>query len=170
VSFSVSVHQPALDRTLAVSLDLPPDLSCTDSIQADCVDVEHQPTDVAVGSSPICRGEFRVPGWPGCIPCFASPLNLASEASDGSIYASCPILEMATRRYGEPHDRRMCGPRAAPHGSRPCAYCALATDGLPGDLRKHRHLVSHHRIAPTKEEAPAGPSSWFGPSGLGRPP
>src|SRR5215203_5136816 len=46
VSVPVSVHQPALDRTVAVWLDSAPDLSCTDSTQAYCVDVEHQPTDL----------------------------------------------------------------------------------------------------------------------------
>jgi hypothetical protein len=51
VSVPVSVHLPASDRTLAVWLDLAPDLSSADSTQAYCVDVEHQPTDLAVGGS-----------------------------------------------------------------------------------------------------------------------
>jgi hypothetical protein len=51
VSVSVSVHEPLPDRTLAISLDLAPDLSCTDSLQDHCLDVDHQPTDLAVGSS-----------------------------------------------------------------------------------------------------------------------
>jgi hypothetical protein len=50
VSVPVSVHQPSPDRTLAVWLDSTPDLSSTNSTQAYCVDVEHQPTDLAVGS------------------------------------------------------------------------------------------------------------------------
>src|SRR5215218_699393 len=44
----LSVHQPSPDRTVAVWLDSASDLSCTDSTQAHCVDVEHQPTDLAV--------------------------------------------------------------------------------------------------------------------------
>jgi hypothetical protein len=44
----VAVHQPSPDRTLAVWLDSTPDLSCTNSTQAHCVDGEHQPTDLAV--------------------------------------------------------------------------------------------------------------------------
>jgi hypothetical protein len=51
VSVPVSVHQPAPDRTLTVWLDLAPDLSCTNSIQDYSVDVDHQPTDLAVGGS-----------------------------------------------------------------------------------------------------------------------
>jgi hypothetical protein len=49
VAVRVAVHQPSPDRTQAVSLDSAPDLSCTNSTQAHCVDVEHQPTDLAVG-------------------------------------------------------------------------------------------------------------------------
>jgi hypothetical protein len=45
----VAVHHPSPDRTLAVSLDSASDLSCTDSTQAHYVDVDHQPTDLAVG-------------------------------------------------------------------------------------------------------------------------
>jgi hypothetical protein len=45
----LAVHQPAPDRTLAISLDSAPNLSCTNSTQAHCVDAEHQPTDLAVG-------------------------------------------------------------------------------------------------------------------------
>jgi hypothetical protein len=37
----VAVHQPAPASTQAVSLDLAPDLICTNSTQAHCVDVEH---------------------------------------------------------------------------------------------------------------------------------
>jgi GNAT superfamily N-acetyltransferase len=51
MSVPVSVHQPAPDRTLAVCLDSTPDLSCTNSTQAYCMDVDHQPTDLAVGGS-----------------------------------------------------------------------------------------------------------------------
>ena len=51
MAVSVAVHQPVPDRTQAVWLDLAPDLSCTDSTQAHWVDVEHQPTDLAVGGS-----------------------------------------------------------------------------------------------------------------------
>ena len=46
---STSHHQT--DSTQAVSLDLAPDLSSTNSSQAHCVDVEHQPMDLAVGGS-----------------------------------------------------------------------------------------------------------------------
>jgi hypothetical protein len=49
MSVPLSVHQPVPDRTLAVWLDSTPDLSCTDSTQAYCVDGEHQPTDLVVG-------------------------------------------------------------------------------------------------------------------------
>jgi SAM-dependent methyltransferase len=37
------VHQPSPDRTLAVWLDSSIDLSCTDSIQGQSVDVDHRP-------------------------------------------------------------------------------------------------------------------------------
>jgi hypothetical protein len=56
VSVPVSVHQPAPDRTQAAWLDLAPDLSRTDSTQACCVDVEHQPTDRVLRISPILNG------------------------------------------------------------------------------------------------------------------
>src|SRR5215207_1201020 len=49
VAVRVAVHQPAPDSTQATWLDSAPDLSCTNSTQAYCVDVEHQPTDLAVG-------------------------------------------------------------------------------------------------------------------------
>jgi hypothetical protein len=45
----VAVHQPSPDSTQATKLDSTPDLSCTNSIQDYCLDVEHQPTDLAVG-------------------------------------------------------------------------------------------------------------------------
>jgi hypothetical protein len=45
----VAVHQPYPDSTLAVWLDLAPDLSSADSTQAYWVDVDRQPTDLAVG-------------------------------------------------------------------------------------------------------------------------
>src|SRR5215212_9939920 len=51
VAVPMAVHQPAPDRTVAVWLDLAPDLSCKDSTKDHCVDVEHQPTDLAVGGS-----------------------------------------------------------------------------------------------------------------------
>jgi hypothetical protein len=51
VAVRVAVHQPAPDRTQAVWLDLAPDLSSTNSTQAYCVDVEHQPTDLALWGS-----------------------------------------------------------------------------------------------------------------------
>jgi hypothetical protein len=41
MSVPVSVHQPSSDRTLAVLLDSAPDLSCTDSTQDYCLDVDH---------------------------------------------------------------------------------------------------------------------------------
>jgi hypothetical protein len=55
VAVSVAVHQPAPDRTLAVWLDSTPDLSCTNSTQADWVDVEHQPTDLVLRISALNR-------------------------------------------------------------------------------------------------------------------
>jgi hypothetical protein len=51
VAVRMAVHQPAPDRTLAGWLDSTPDLSCTNSTLAHCVDAEHQPTDLAVGGS-----------------------------------------------------------------------------------------------------------------------
>jgi hypothetical protein len=47
----VAVHQPSPDSTQATWLDLAPDLSCTNSTRDHAVDVEHQPTDLAVGGS-----------------------------------------------------------------------------------------------------------------------
>jgi hypothetical protein len=47
----VAVHQPSPDSTQATLLDSTPDLSSANSIQAHWVDVEHQPTDLAVGGS-----------------------------------------------------------------------------------------------------------------------
>jgi hypothetical protein len=41
LSVSVLVHQPVLDRTLAVWLDSTADLSSVNSTQAYCVDVDH---------------------------------------------------------------------------------------------------------------------------------
>jgi hypothetical protein len=55
----VAVHQPSPDSTQAVWLDSTPDLSCADSTQANCVDVEHQPTDLAVGGSNPSRRAKR---------------------------------------------------------------------------------------------------------------
>jgi hypothetical protein len=54
-SVPVSVHQPAPERTQATWLDSTPDLSCANSTQAHCVDVEHQPTDLAVKSQRVTR-------------------------------------------------------------------------------------------------------------------
>ena len=45
----VAVHHPSPDSTWDNWLDSTPDLSCTDSTRAYCVDGEHQPTDL-VGS------------------------------------------------------------------------------------------------------------------------
>ena len=57
----VAVHQSSPDRTLAVWLDLVPDLSSTNSTQEYLVDVEHQATDLAVGgSNPSRRAIFPV--------------------------------------------------------------------------------------------------------------
>src|SRR5215212_8843497 len=47
MSVPVLVHQPAPGRTLAIWPA--PDLSCKDSTRDHCVDVDHQPTDLAVG-------------------------------------------------------------------------------------------------------------------------
>ena len=57
----VAVHQPPLDRTLAVWLDSAPDLSCTDSTQDYWVDVEHQPN--GVGSQLVGVVIAEVWGW-----------------------------------------------------------------------------------------------------------
>jgi hypothetical protein len=54
VAVRVAVHQPSPDRTLAVQLDSTPDLTSVNSTQADCVDGEHQPTELA-----LCFMEFR---------------------------------------------------------------------------------------------------------------
>jgi hypothetical protein len=51
VAVRVAVHQPVLDRTLAVQLDSTPDLSSANSTREYWVDVEHQATDLAVGGS-----------------------------------------------------------------------------------------------------------------------
>src|SRR4030095_9995191 len=66
----VAVHQPSPDSTQAVWLDSTPDLSCTNSTQANCVDVEHQPTDLAVGGSNPSRRAIRFPpvSWRGSGP------------------------------------------------------------------------------------------------------
>jgi hypothetical protein len=45
----VAVHQPSPDSTWDNWLDSTPDLSSVNSTQAYCVDIEHQPTDLAVG-------------------------------------------------------------------------------------------------------------------------
>jgi hypothetical protein len=50
VSVPVSVHQPVPDSTWDDWLDLAPDLSCKDSTQDYCLDVEHQARDVVLGS------------------------------------------------------------------------------------------------------------------------
>jgi hypothetical protein len=46
----MSFHLGATRPYRSARLDDPPDLSCKDSAQADCVDVEHQPTDLVLGS------------------------------------------------------------------------------------------------------------------------
>jgi hypothetical protein len=48
MSFRLSFHLAPLGLTGAHWLDDPPDVSSADSTQADWVDVEHQPTDLAV--------------------------------------------------------------------------------------------------------------------------
>jgi len=55
----VAVHHPSPDSTWDNWLDSTPDLSSVNSTQADWVDVEHQPTDLAVGgSNPSRRAVF----------------------------------------------------------------------------------------------------------------
>jgi hypothetical protein len=53
----VAVHQPSPDSTWDNWLDSTPDLSSVNSTQAHRVDVEHQPTDLAVG--------VRIAAWTG---------------------------------------------------------------------------------------------------------
>ena len=61
---STSQHQTG---TLAVWLDPTPDLTSLDSTQANCVDAEHQPTDLA-GGVRIPRGAYRkVSSLRGCL-------------------------------------------------------------------------------------------------------
>jgi hypothetical protein len=77
VAVSVAVHQPAPDRTLAAWRDSTPDLSCTDSTLAYCVDVEHQPTDLVLSTAGEgvpsganarrTRRSLRL-GWPVIVP------------------------------------------------------------------------------------------------------
>jgi hypothetical protein len=62
VAVRVAVHQPVPERTLAVWLDSTPDVSCTNSTQVYCVDVEHQPTDLAVGGSNPSRRATNTAG------------------------------------------------------------------------------------------------------------
>src|SRR5829696_10152393 len=80
MSVPVSVHQPAPDRTLAVWLDSTPDLSSTNSTQADCMDGEHQPTDLVVGVR-IPRGARKL-----------SSQAIKQGKLDGSRW-SCRLLE-----------------------------------------------------------------------------
>jgi hypothetical protein len=51
MSFCLSFHLALLGPTGAHWLDDPPDRSCKDSTQDYCLDVEHQPTHLAVGGS-----------------------------------------------------------------------------------------------------------------------
>ena len=72
MSVPVSVHQPVPDRTLAVWLDLAPDLSCTDSTQAYWVDGEHQPTDLV--AAVVTPWEVTGPeGWLGRLTWLMAP-------------------------------------------------------------------------------------------------
>ncbi len=61
MSVPVSVHQPSPDRTLAVWLDLAPDLSSRESTQDYWVDAEHQPN--GVGSQLVGVVIAGVWGW-----------------------------------------------------------------------------------------------------------
>jgi class 3 adenylate cyclase len=61
----VAVHQPVPDKALAGWLDSTPDLSSTNGTQAHSVDVDHQPTDLAVGGSNPSR---RAPNAAGQRP------------------------------------------------------------------------------------------------------
>src|SRR5215213_8799442 len=58
VAVRVAVHQPSPDSTQATWLDSAPDLSCTNGTQAYWVDVEYQPTELAVGGSNPSRRAF----------------------------------------------------------------------------------------------------------------
>src|SRR5215211_4460613 len=89
MSVPVSVHQPLPGSTLAVSLDSAPDLSCTNSTQDYCVDVDHQPTDLAVGGSNPSR---RAP----------SPPSHAHTALAGSLDAGRAIWSGGAGSAGWP--------------------------------------------------------------------
>src|SRR5215213_62252 len=75
----VAVHQPLPDSTWDNWLDSTPDLSSVNSTQAYCVDVEHQPTDLAVGgSNPSRRAKHAGQSlYPSLIylHCCGSPVN-----------------------------------------------------------------------------------------------
>jgi hypothetical protein len=58
-SFCLSFHLALLGPTGAHWLDDPPDRSCKDSTQDYCLDVEHQPTDLAVGGSNPLAARIR---------------------------------------------------------------------------------------------------------------
>ena len=84
VSVSVSVHQPAPDRTQAIWLDSAPDLSSADSTQAHCMDAEHQPTDLAVGGSNPSRRARTRPVTPTLRwPAHSMPAELSGPAARG---------------------------------------------------------------------------------------
>src|SRR5215213_11557802 len=75
----VAVHQPLPDSTWDNWLDSTPDLSSVNSTQDHGVDVEHQPTDLAVGgSNPSRRAKHAGQSlYPSLIylHCCGSPVN-----------------------------------------------------------------------------------------------
>jgi class 3 adenylate cyclase len=76
----VAVHQPVPDKALAVWLDSTPDLSSTNGTQAHSVDVDHQPTDLAVGGSNPSRRAPNAAGQRPGVLALLVPETCRSEA------------------------------------------------------------------------------------------
>ena len=149
MSVPVSVHQPAPDRTLAVWLDSPPDLSSANSTQGYWADVDHQPTDLAVGVR-IPRGAHNTPSQrPGSS--FACP----SDRPFGG-------WRRPRRRLGED------APRGCRRSARPHPWSRLTETVAPrlgaGDLAPDRQPVvgdergDHGHTEDGEQGAQQGPS------------
>jgi hypothetical protein len=108
----VAVHQPSPDRTLAVWLDSTPDLSSANSTPAYCVDVKHQPTDLAVGQQGNDHAGAEEAGPVG-VSSHALPTAVLSRCSSSSatrparlltgdarstLLTSSPLLMRSSRR------------------------------------------------------------------------
>jgi hypothetical protein len=89
----VAVHKPAPDRTVAVELDSAPDLSCTESTQDHCVDVEHQPTDLVVSA--------------GCVRWWVSDVVSGLQHVWGGLPQLDPVA-FGVDQPGEPADAFLC--------------------------------------------------------------